>query len=44
MIYLEMDLIIQNHGKLGNSGTEATWASGSGNFPTTSQLGVLLRM
>lgn len=31
----------KNHGKLGNSGTEVTWASGSGDFPTTSQLGVL---
>ncbi|OUD36219.1 LamG-like jellyroll fold domain-containing protein [Flavobacterium sp. FPG59] len=31
----------KNHGKLGNSGTEVTWSSGSGDFPTTSQLGVL---
>ncbi|MGO4822419.1 MULTISPECIES: LamG-like jellyroll fold domain-containing protein [unclassified Flavobacterium] len=31
----------KNHGKLGNSGTEVTWANGSGDFPTTSQLGVL---
>ena len=31
----------KNHGKLGNSGTEVTWANGSGDFPTASQLGVL---
>ena len=31
----------KNHGKLGNSGTEVTWANNSGDFPTTSQLGVL---
>lgn len=31
----------KNHGKLGNSATEVTWATGSGDFPTSSQLGIL---
>ena len=31
----------KNHGKLGNSGTEVTWATASGDFPTTNQLGIL---
>jgi hypothetical protein len=31
----------KNHGKLGDPATAVTWATGSENFPTSSQLGIL---